>query len=107
MRLSPSSACLAVGLFFAIPAQAQFQSGNELLEMMVDEKATKKMQGLGYIQGVVDAINGTVACPPRVSTGQVIDMVKLFLEGNPAVRHLGAANIVAYVLKENWPCKSV
>jgi len=107
MRLSPSSACLAVGLFFASPAQAQFHSGNDLLEMLRDERPVRKMQGLGYIQGVSDVAAGTLACPPGVSGGQLMDLIKQFLEAAPAVRHLSAASIVVHVLKETWPCKSV
>jgi hypothetical protein len=88
-------------------AQAQFHSGNDLLEMMRSESVGKQMQGLGYIQGVTDALTNTVTCPPRVSGGQVMDLIKNYLEANPAMRHFTAWSITSYVLKATWPCKSI
>jgi hypothetical protein len=85
-------------------AQAEFLDGNKLLS---DIKGSHgfQMSALGYVMGVADAIQNAVACvPPSVTSGQVLDMVRNYLEATPAVRHLTADMIVTHVLKQAFPC---
>lgn len=85
-------------------AQAEFLDGNKLLSDMKGSHGFQ-MSALGYVMGVADAIQGAVACvPPSVLSGQVLDMVRNYLEANPAVRHLTADMIVTHVLKQAFPC---
>jgi hypothetical protein len=93
--------CLAL---MASSAQAEFLDGNKLLSDMKGSHGYQ-MSALGYVMGVADAIQGAVACvPPSVLSGQVLDMVRNYLEANPAVRHLTADMIVTHVLKQAFPC---
>ena len=88
----------------ALGAQAEFKNGNKLLEDMTSS-SMNQMNALGYVTGVADALMGITFCmPPNVNAGQVYDMVKMYLENNPANRHNTADRIVNHVLKNVWPC---
>jgi hypothetical protein len=93
--------CLAL---VAGSAQAEFLDGNKLLSDMKGSHGFQ-MSALGSGMGVADAIQSVTACvPPSVTSGQVLDMVRNYLEANPAVRHLTADMIVTHVLKQAFPC---
>ena len=85
-------------------AYAEFKDGNKLLSDM-NSTTINQMNALGYITGVADALMGVTFCmPSNVNAGQLYDMVKLYLENNPANRHNTADRIVNHVLKNVWPC---
>lgn len=90
-------------------AHANFKDGNRLLADLNNTGASNTQimpaLGLGYIMGVADAYGGITHCPPdNVTAGQVRDMVRNYLENNPAIRHLPANQIVVSVLRGVWPC---
>lgn len=86
-------------------AHADFKDGNKLLAELNDPGAVFSSVGIGYITGVTDAYGGVTHCAPQgVTAGQIRDMVKNYLENNPAIRHLPASMIVSHVLKSTWPC---
>ncbi len=88
----------------SLSAHAQIKTGNRLLQDLNGEHA-ERMNAFGYIAGVTDMAQGFVSCSPAGSTlGQVVDMTKLYLENNPAIRHLAADVIVTRVLSSTWPC---
>ena len=88
-------------------ANAEFFTGNQLLEKIQDREVWGKMQALGYIQGVADAYMNVSYCPPiGVTAGQINDMVKNHLESNPATRNRTADLIIRDVLKAAWPCQN-
>jgi hypothetical protein len=85
-------------------AHAEFLDGNKLLSDMKGAHGFQ-MSALGYVMGVADSIQSVTACvPPSVTSGQVLDMVRNYLEATPAVRHLTADMIVTHVLKQAFPC---
>ncbi len=85
-------------------AHAEFLDGNKLLSDMKGSHGFQ-MSALGYVMGVADAIQGAVACvPPSVTSGQVQDMVRNYLDNTPASRHHTGDVIVGHVLKSAWPC---
>jgi hypothetical protein len=93
-------ACLACA-----SAQAEFRTGNKLLDEMVNGSTFANGLALGYIMGVTDATGGTNHCPPAsVTAGQIQDMVKATLVDAPAIRHLPASAIIEYTLNKAWPC---
>jgi len=97
---------LLAALFFASSANAAFLDGNALLSKMNGD-TPHKMQAIGYIQGVHDAMESVNVCAPaNVTSGQIFDMVKNYLENVPANRHLSAEVIVGHILINAWPCKS-
>ena len=88
-------------------ASAEFVSGNMLLDYMTKSDTTfvDKSMALGYVMGVFDVGSHTNHCPPsHVTTGQVSDIVKQYLQRNPALRHKTADVLVMDVLKQTWPC---
>jgi hypothetical protein len=93
--------CLAL---VAGTAHAEFLDGNKLLSDMKGSHGFQ-MSALGYVMGVADSIQSVTACvPPSVTSGQVLDMVRNYLEANPAIRHFTADVIVTDVLKRAFPC---
>jgi hypothetical protein len=96
---------LAALLFVPAMAQAEFVSGNDLLSRMKSD-VMEQMYALGYVIGVADsAENITVCSPDNIKAGQVYDIIKNFLEANPAIRHHSADIIIKSRLEVIWPCK--
>jgi hypothetical protein len=94
--------CLAL---VAGSAQAEFYTGNELLQRLNSESLGERAAGIGYIMGVADSGHGVIYCPPEhVTSGQLRDMVRNYLTNTPAVRHLSADSLVTHVIKSQWPC---
>jgi hypothetical protein len=67
---------------------------------------------IGYIEGVADVLSsGTVlhgfkACfPVDLITGQLLDVVKNWIERNPEKLHYSAPGLVASALSSAFPCK--
>ena len=65
---------------------------------------------LGYVMGVAElAGQGSVkprACfSAQVTSGQMVDVVRQWLDRNPARRHLPAAGLVATALQQAFPCR--
>lgn len=88
----------------ALASHAEFKDGNLLLNDMNGTHG-KQMGALGYVTGVADALMDVTFCPPaNVTSGQLYDMVKLYLEAYPATRHMTADTIVNRVLSNAWPC---
>lgn len=91
----------------AVGARAEFFTGNDLLDKFRSEALASKGVGLGYVMGVHDALHGVTICTPdHVTSGQLRDMVRNYLDNTPAIRHLSADSIVADVLKRAFPCAS-
>ena len=90
-------------------ASAEFVSGNTLLDYMTknDNTYVDRSVSLGYVMGVFDVGVHINHCPPsNVTTGQVSDIVKQYLQQNPSQRHKTADVLVMDVLKKTWPCSS-
>ena len=127
MKINLKSVLALLGFMAALPAQSAIMSGNELLASL----KKKDLDGIRYITGVVDTVSITRGfftmtpsvmpsqiakdsatglgevwgCVPEgVSYGQVVDVTILYLEKNPAKRHVNAALLVAFALREAWPC---
>ncbi|WP_371327297.1 Rap1a/Tai family immunity protein [Polaromonas sp. JS666] len=64
----------------------------------------------GYVSGVLDAGDlvgepqKRYCLPPKVTNGQVADVVFKYLEGTPEIRHLGASHAVRMSIRSAWPC---
>jgi len=96
---------LAAVLLVPSMANAEFLTGNKLLEHMIDKEIMSRMFALGYVAGVSDAHQGVISCPPpNVTNGQVNDVIKSYLETNPSQRHRSADVLIYEALKRVWPC---
>jgi hypothetical protein len=89
-------------------ARAEFETGNQLYQKMTGTNIMDKMYALGYIAGVFDAYQHIVHCPPAnsLTLGQVNDVVKMYLEINPATRHKTADVLIKEALQRTWPCQN-
>lgn len=86
-------------------AHAFFYDGNDLLRRLNSDDEVVQMVALGYVAGVSDANKGRTHCMPNnVTTGQLRDMVRNYLNNNPAERHYTAHSIVREVLASVFPC---
>lgn len=96
---------IAALLFVPTIASAEFYSGNDILNKLNDSSLMMQMQALGYIQGVADVYVGVTFCAAsNVTAGQLQDIVKSYLQHNPAIRHKTAESLINEALKQVWPC---
>jgi hypothetical protein len=97
---------IAMLLFVPAMAQAEFFSGNDLLNKMNGD-AYERMQAIGFVQGVFDVYVSVTFCPPsNVTAGQIRDMIKNYLTNSPATRHKTAESLINEALKGVWPCQN-
>jgi hypothetical protein len=98
--------------FCALPAQASFMDGNQLLEWFEGDTSAYKGGALAYVMGVHDGLQGLqdamnaclVNLPKGVTAKQAADVVRIWLEKHPERRHYRADNLVGQALMEAWPC---
>lgn len=87
-------------------AHAEFFTGNTLYSRMLSDNSIEKTMALGFVAGVHDATEGEIHCSgATVTTGQVRDVVKLFLEKSPSIRDMAATLLVSMALNEAFSCK--
>jgi len=105
---------LVAGIIIALllastPAKAEFFSGNDLATKLNSSSTIDQAVALGFIQGVFDVYVRITICPPNngagITAGQLNDMIKNYLNNNPALRHHTAESIINEALKALWPCK--
>ncbi len=112
---------LLVWSLLLIAGHAHSITGNDLLDRFREHP----LAGLSYVQGAVNTasmMNGSLATlaeqkgqphpftyrpciPDAVTVGQVVDVVKKYLEANPARRHQDAGLLVYVAVTEAFPCK--
>jgi len=91
-------------LFVPAMANAEFLSGNDLLRDM-NSKGLDQMLAIGYVLGVADVyVRNLICLPENIKAGQLHDVIKRFLEENPAIRHYSADSLILFRLEELWPC---
>ena len=96
---------LAILLLAPTLAYAEYWSGNNLHQRLQSSEATDRLLALGYIMGVSDAFQDTAHCSGQsVTSGQTRDVIKLYLEQNPAIRDLNANLIIMVALGQAFPC---
>jgi hypothetical protein len=93
-------------LFVPAMAQAEFVTGNTLLEDLQSTETIKRVFAMGYVAGVADANHSVTYCPPQgISLGQVRDMTEQYLIANASLRNLSADVLIGDMLNRRWPCK--
>ena len=98
---------LATLLFVPAMAQAEFWTGNDLYTNMTSTDVMSKMHALGYVMGVYDTGVTLAFCPSTergITAGQVNDIVRIYMDRNPAQRNRTADRVVLDALKQTWPC---
>ena len=96
---------LVLVALMARTAHAEFWDGNTLLQRMTGNHS-EQMNALGYVMGVADSYNGKEFCPRsgNITSGQINDVVKVYLERNPSLRHLTGDLLTMVALSQVWPC---
>ena len=86
-------------------AQAEFYTGNDLLQRLDSESHSDRMLAIGYVMGVADVGQLVFFCAPNgVTAGQLQDITAAYLRGFPTRRHKGAESLINEVLAATWPC---
>ena len=79
------------------PANAGFDSGNDVWEKCTSQKQFDQGMCYGLISGYFDSVQMAHTCPkaavPDITRGQIRDIVVKFLKDNPGERHLLAATL--------------
>jgi len=96
---------LCTALLVGGAARAEFFDGNTLLQRMTGNHS-EQMNALDYVMGVADSYNGKEFCPRsgNITSGQINDVVKVYLERNPSLRHLTGDLLTMVALSQVWPC---
>ena len=83
-----------------------FYDGNKLLQLMNSDVAYERGVAMGYVAGVLDLGDGILFCTPTppITTGQGRDVVKQYLEQNPAIRNNVANDLLVGLFRKLWPC---
>ena len=87
-----------------------FYSGNDLKRKVNSTEPIDLGFSYGYISAVSDSlyknrISGFQMCLPKeVELGQLIDVVKIFLDTHPNLLHHTASSLVAKALQDAYPC---
>jgi len=106
MNASIKRAVAAVMLVPAL-AHAEFWTGNDLLAHIKSTEATQRVQAVGYVMGVFDATGSIAHCGNSLSSitsGQVRDVARQYLEQNPGTRDIVADVLLRAAFGATWPC---
>jgi hypothetical protein len=88
--------------FFSASAFAQTkQDGNAFLKEITGNDMVQ-MYALGYVFGMSELIP---CISGEITNGQLVDVVKKYLEQNPETRHLHRSTLVFRALSGAFPCK--
>jgi hypothetical protein len=87
--------------------KAEFYSGNEIKSRCNEPKGSYlEAICFGYVSGVIDTNSGVFVCPPSsVTLQQAVDIVKKYINENPAQLHKSADTIVTMAIAKDFPCK--
>lgn len=100
---------LATLLFVPAMAHAEFWTGNDLYNRLIDSDVMNKVHGIGYVMGVYDVYVNVTFCPATevgITVGQIKDMAQAWLGANPSQRHRNAEVLVNEAFKQAWPCRN-
>jgi hypothetical protein len=89
-----------------------FMSGNDIFQNCGSSDPLRHQYCGWYVLGAVDGfqtdqdnLKKTLGfCLPRVTQGQIIDMVVKFFTDNPNIRHYSAASGVLRAMQLAFPC---
>ena len=112
MTAKHSFACLILGLIVASPTFGQSMTGNELKRMCDDDAL--ELGCLAYIRGALETYQFVgfaseefvaICYPDGVSTGQITDVVRKYINDTPEDRHLSAYFLAIVAVAEIWRCR--
>jgi hypothetical protein len=113
MRTLIAALIVLIGMGSAGSVRASFYTGNEVHDWCKSDNPRCLIYSIGILDAqnflnTVKALNGgelKICAPKNANAGQVKDIVKAYLENNPAVRNQSAPGLVMLALNLAWPCK--
>ena len=105
MRKIAAIIAISITLFFPGQASAFFLNGNQLYAKMTSPESSDTIIASAYITGAFDGITLHMkelssSVPQGVPASQIRDIVKLYLEKHPEIRHQTAAKLIQNALLE-------
>lgn len=90
-----------------LPAKSAFDTGNELYEYCTAKDNGKQLLCMGLVTGYFEGMQAGYNCKshPKVTRGQLVDIVLQFLREHPADRHLPASLLAARAFFVSFDCK--
>jgi hypothetical protein len=97
---------ICAALICAAPAaQAEFWEGNKLYRYLSEPAGFNNGAALGFVIGVHDLGEGVLHCSPsNITAGQAKDVVIMYLNEFPSLRHNAAHTLVTRAFQRVWPC---
>ncbi len=93
-------------LLFALLLQISPALGNlETGDSLKDECPTGSDKCLGYVAAVADTLGWTACIPAKISTDELGQTVRQFINDHPENAHTVAFSVVVHALTEAYPCK--
>ena len=97
-------------IIFSLPKSAFAYTGNEFLKMCEGDSA--RQHCISYVAGLVHAMNSSIfrdagyeyCLPPEARASQHLDLITIYLEENPTMRHMVLLNVALYAFTLGWPC---
>lgn len=106
---------LMLNLLLIAPIIAQPMPGKELynyleeyikLQNNYDSNSIKSGIFLGYVRGVIDALEGTALCiPNNIPLEQLISQIVKYMYDNYRQQQLAARNLIFEALRGQFKCK--
>ncbi|CAK0778438.1 putative Rap1a domain-containing protein [Gammaproteobacteria bacterium] len=106
---------LVLTLFLGAPVAAQPMHGQELHNYLeeylkvqggYEGNSIKAGMFLGYVRGVLDALEGTALCPPNnISAEYLIQQVTQYLRNHPPSQRSVARTLVFEALRGQFACQ--
>jgi len=103
-----------LALALAVPAQAEYVSGAELLDRCLTPRSSAEATCLGYVAGVADSVIAyeaeadpllkRVCIPTTAMPAQFLDVVRKYLVANPEQYSWTAQMLVFNALLKAFPC---
>ena len=87
-----------------LPTKASVLTGLELLEALENGRGPFVDYAMGYARGVADWSNG-ICVPQGVTNGQLLRIVKKYLEDNPKDLNMDAETLIFLVLVIDYSCE--
>jgi hypothetical protein len=83
----------------------KIKTGNEYYRFLNSPEVVDSLMAMQYMFGVIDTKFSTYCIPGGVIPGQLMEIVKRYLEQNPDKRHLAAPVLINMALNKNFPCR--
>lgn len=98
---------LVAALSHCSPANAAFDTGNDLYDFCTSKDSSKQLLCLGLVTGYFEGMQAGYECgtDPKITRQQLRDIVVKFLRDNPAERHRPGAVLAARAYFLSFNCK--